>query len=217
VVHVLSEAHAVKNTTLARENGADGVFLINHYLDPDELLRAYAAVRTKHPRWWIGLNILGPHPSDVLEMLPDTADGLWTDSVPRQGSSQAGRFEVNMAWKRNTWPGLYFGGVAFKGQPFVLDVKKAASDAVNIMDVITTSGERTGVPPDLKKIQRVKEGAGTHPVAIASGIGVDNVGQFLPYVDCFIVSSSLEREKDHLDRKKMRAFAERLTKANTKQ
>ena len=37
----------------------------------------------------------------------------------------------------------------------------------------------------------MKEAIGDHPLAIASGISLENVEQFLPYSDAFLVATSL--------------------------
>jgi predicted TIM-barrel enzyme len=210
VVHAHSEEHALRNVKVARENGADGVFLINHILDADELVRCYLAVREVHPTWWIGINFLDLRPNEALDILPNDADGFWADSTYRARSMQEGMFETRMRTKRESWRGLYFGGVAFKGQPYEPDQRKAAKDAVVTMDVITTSGKGTGIPPDVDKLKRIREGAGMHPVAVASGTSADNVTEFMPYVDCFLVATSLERPKDELYPKHVRAFADRI-------
>jgi len=58
------------------------------------------------------------------------------------------------------------------------------------LDVITTSGVKTGAAPSLYKIQQISQVA-TKPIAIASGISIDNVKQFKPYVRDFLVGTSI--------------------------
>jgi predicted TIM-barrel enzyme len=108
---------------------------------------------------------------------------------------------------------LYFGGVAFK---YINDIKtnfkEAARRAVDFMDVITTTGEETGKPPSIEKIKAMKEGAGDHPLAIASGMTAENVQEFMPYVKCFLVATGISKDFYNLDPSETRAFARAIGK-----
>ena len=82
-------------------------------------------------------------------------------------------------------------------------------------DVITTSGTGTGIAPNLKKRREVKDGvAGRKPIAIASGVSAANVVDILPYVDHFLVASSIIHRDDerggqeHLIPHKVRELAQ---------
>jgi len=61
VVHVSDEGQALRNVAVAREAGADGVFLINHAISSEALLAIYCRVAAEH-KWWIGLNCLDLSP-----------------------------------------------------------------------------------------------------------------------------------------------------------
>ena len=41
----------------------------------------------------------------------------------------------------------------------------------------------------------MRSGAGTHPLALASGVSPENVDGFLPYVDAYLVASEIETAK----------------------
>lgn len=60
------------------------------------------------------------------------------------------------------------------------------------MDVITTSGPETGVAAPLAKIKALRSGAGDFPIALASGVNVENIRSYLPFVDAFLVASAIE-------------------------
>jgi predicted TIM-barrel enzyme len=51
----------------------------------------------------------------------------------------------------------------------------------------------------LKKFKEMKENCGDTPLAVASGITPENVDQFLPYVDCFMVSTGISKSFHDLD------------------
>ena len=53
VIHVGYEEQAIRNTAIAKEAGADGVFLINHSISSDELLEIHEKVVEQFPGWWV--------------------------------------------------------------------------------------------------------------------------------------------------------------------
>ena len=97
------------------------------------------------------------------------------------------------------WMGLYFGGVAFKYQRRVNNLRSAARNARDYMDVVTTSGPRTGLAADIEKIRIMKKALDDFPLAIASGITPENVTEYLPYSDCYLVSTGISRNFEEFD------------------
>src|SRR3990167_2185511 len=94
-----------------------------------------------------------------------------------------------------------FGGVAFKYRDSDLmgeGLFMACQNALNYVDTVTTSGDKTGSPPDVAKVQAMREAIRPHDsLALASGVSVENVALFKPYVDTFLVASSItERRAD---------------------
>ena len=71
------------------------------------------------------------------------------------------------------------------------DVGVAASLASHFMDVITTSGDATGVAANLHKIKAMRASCGNAAMAIASGITPANASKYIPYVDCFLVATGI--------------------------
>ena len=141
VIHVASQAQAMRNATLAHEAGADGVFLINHAMASKELLAIHVAVSDAFPTWWIGVNCLDLHPEAVFAVVSNRVAGVWTDNalIQEDRSEQLAAAAVLEVQRRHGWQGLYFGGVAFKCQRHVDDLRTAAKVARQYMDV-TTSG-----------------------------------------------------------------------------
>src|SRR5215469_16423548 len=66
VVHVDSLQQAQRNVRIAREAGADGVFLINHGMADEVLLDIHTAVADRQTGWWVGVNCLGMSPEVVF-------------------------------------------------------------------------------------------------------------------------------------------------------
>lgn len=212
VIHVESEHQARRNADLARQAGADGVFLINHYSGHEDLLAVHQKVHEDHPDWWIGVNCLDLDPPETFEAANDAVAGIWVDNagVDERKHEQPLAEEATAARERSGWKGLYFGGVAFKYQRPVEDLTRAARIAVRHMDVVTTSGPGTGIAAAREKIVAMKEAVGGFPLAIASGITPDNVADYLDVADCFLVATGISRSFTELDPEKTRTLIERV-------
>ena len=78
------------------------------------------------------------------------------------------------------------------------------------MDVITTSGPGTGQAAEPAKIAAIRAGAGDHPMALASGVTPENVDDYLPWVDAYLVATGISRDFEHLDPARTRALVERV-------
>jgi hypothetical protein len=202
VIHIKSESHAVEQAQVAFDSGANGIFLIEHARSNRHLKRAYEAVRQKFTTQWIGLNFLDLHSELACEHVPVGADALWIDDgmINESGSlSSASKLSIiaikygaGINWK-------LFGGTAFKYQAPVKSYAAVAKIASDLFDVVCTSGSGTGSAPDVEKIKEMKENCGDTPLAVASGITPENVDQFLPYVDCFMVSTGISKSFHDLD------------------
>ena len=76
VIHVATQAQALRNAAVAREAGADGCFLINHSIGSKELLAIHAAVADANPGWWVGVNCLDLDAEEVFERLSPSVSGV---------------------------------------------------------------------------------------------------------------------------------------------
>eukprot|EP01102_Stenamoeba_stenopodia_P000922 TRINITY_DN10844_c0_g1_i1.p1 TRINITY_DN10844_c0_g1~~TRINITY_DN10844_c0_g1_i1.p1 ORF type:complete len:380 (+),score=75.28 TRINITY_DN10844_c0_g1_i1:25-1140(+) len=203
VIHIVDEQQTLRNVEIAIRCGCDGVWLIDHFnFNTDNIERCFKAAKKQFPQLWIGVNLLQflRRPLDVFSWIAKTipdCDGLWSDASfidPVQLERQQKKLVVSCfknvvdqqvakrirsAQVKSGWKGLYFGGVAFKGQQayhpdqeegtpeaqLVLD--HAARLATHFMDVVITSGYTTGVacsPTKLVAMQSVR------PLAV-SGLG----------------------------------------------
>jgi hypothetical protein len=210
VVHVESPDQAQRNAHVAFDAGADGVFLINHAVSAEALLAIHADVDAAFPGRWIGVNCLGERPIDVVRTVSGVVSGIWVDNAMiREAADNQSEAEAVLAAVRETgWPGLYFGGVAFKYQRPVDDLHAAARIAAGFLDVVTTSGVGTGRAADLSKIRAMKEALGDAPLAIASGITPENVRDYLPISDCYLVATGISESFDEFDPRRVKALIE---------
>ncbi len=212
VIHVLNTDQAILNARLARDHGANGVFLIDHGArSPQRLWEISHAVQFACSEFWVGLNFLGISPTDAILKLPTNISGLWHDNAGIDEAEDFPAYEASATWRarkaRRDWKGLYFGGVAFKGQEPVQNLGTVARAAVPYMDVVTTSGDATGKAPSIEKIQMMRLAIGTSPLAIASGMTPENVGPYLEYANCFLVATGIGKSFHQLDAKRVKAFA----------
>lgn len=205
VIHAESPEQALRNAKIAFDAGANGIFLINHRITRIELFECYEAVRSAFPGKWIGLNWLDLSSVSALSMMQPSMNGLWLDNIgageSREKNWQAQAFAKDRERREKALRTsfLVFGGVAFKYQPKVASLQNATRSAMPFADVITTSGEGTGIAADLKKIKTMKKVLGDHPFAIASGITPENVHEYMPFADCFIVATGISRSESELD------------------
>lgn len=219
VVHVLDEAQAIRNAEIAFEAGAHGLFLINHETSPGNrplsfagLLNIHSAVADQFPNQWIGVNCLDLLAAEVFQYLTPQVAGVWADNgeIDEHVSKQTSAERILDAKTKSGWDGLYFGGVAFKYQKPVDDAGRAAEIAQNYMDVVTTSGPATGHRASTTKIKLMKEAIGNRPLAIASGITVENVAAYLPFVDYFLVATGISQSFYQLDPIKVSSLAKTI-------
>ena len=201
VIHVVTEEQTLRNVAVAVDAKADGIFLINHNIHANELMLVFRSVKNKFPNLWIGINFLDLFTEDASEEVINIgASGLWTDNACiYEGMTIA---PVTRSELLSQWEGLYFGGVAFKYQQEVKDIASVAKLSLEAVDVVTTSGTRTGTAPLVDKISIMREAIGNFPMAIASGITVENVRSFLPFCDCFLVATGISFSHTELDPEK---------------
>ena len=212
VVHAVNPAQVHDNVNIAYNEGADGVFLINHRIPAQALKDIYEEARNLYPTWWVGLNFLDLLTQEALAFAPPCASGLWADNagVHESGDDPCADAKAISA-VREQFPGLYFGGIAFKYQAPVQNAAEVARLAVPYVDVLTTSGEATGHAPSVEKIQTMRNAVGSHPLAIASGITPENVERYCAYADCFLVATGVSYSHTQLNPQRVRKLVRVLS------
>lgn len=208
VIHVHDEGQTLDEIDKVTKYNIDGVFLIRHGGDlKTDLLTLALGVRAKYPRLFVGINHLGKAPWEALFHV-GPLDMLWTDNAQVDerpgGKNEYARklFNTKTTFLPNCY---YFGGIAFKYQRPVEDLKAAGRIAHNFVDVLCTSGPGTGQAPDVRKIAALREECKV-PIAIASGLTPANVTPFLPYTDHFMLATGIERYAGNIDESKLASF-----------
>jgi len=180
VIHMINQNQVLTNVNTCVDCGIEKVFLINHQSSWQTLITVANVVKKKYPNLWIGLNLLDMTTEESLSTDFDF-DGLWCDAT----------IDSITAEKIRKFNGKFFGGLAFKYQPQPDDIEIACIDAIVSTDVATTSGVGTGQEAELSKIKTIREHLGEHPMAIASGVSINNIHHYSGVVDYLLVATSI--------------------------
>ncbi len=217
VIHVRDHRGATQNIRTAFENGADGIFLINHTISSEKLLAIASTVRLEWPNRFIGINLLDAGAGTAFAQASSQEhelNAVWVDDSGIGDRVWSFADHLYERMQRSPWPGYYFASVAFKGQSRVGDVGLAARLAAELAHVVVTSGTETGSPPEVSKIRTMKNAIPDHPLAIASGMTCENIHQFLPYADIFMVATGISDRTDNLDARKVHTMATIIQNCN---
>lgn len=96
-----------------------------------------------------------------------------------------------------------------------LPIEISACDTWNrgLADGLIISGIGTGQPADWRDLERVRAACPKARLLVGSGVTVDNVEQYLPWADGFIVGSSLKRHgqvEQPVDPRRVAALVKRI-------
>lgn len=187
VIHIAGLAAARRNAEIAKTCGCTGVFVIDMDGSNETIDEIALDLKRGFPALKVGINYLGvPVHLAVARSLALGMDATWSDEpgVRSDGVMVRTREAVMPALQDN--PGhLFFASVAFKYARVDVDPAAAARAACALGMIPTTSGLATGVAPDARKLQSMRAAIGDAPLAVASGINVDNafeLGRFLTHV-----------------------------------
>ena len=224
VIHVLDYEQTYRNIVIAMEGGCPGVFLINHDFEKEKLLPIIKRIRAAFSDYWLGINFLavtGEFAFPILGALQSEGiciDGYWADDAcideRRAENDQVEANRINIVRKESGWQGLYIGGTAFKKQREVDPARYAYSAqlATSYMDVVVTSGIATGHAADVTKIKTFRTSCEDTALAIASGITLDNVKNYIEDADLLMVATGINCKDDfyNIDPKKLKGLTDSI-------
>ncbi len=189
VIHIENIEQVFQNIEICLSEGVQGIFLINHYSD-NHLLYIANKVKEIYPNLWVGVNFLELKPSWVLNM-EFKFESLWFDQTLTLEDTNDKKFQ-----------GEIFSGLNFKYQKQLYG--SSLKDAIKVIKqtstVACTSGPGTGIEADPRKIIELKNLLGDFPLALASGVSSENIETYLPYVDVFLVASSITNKNEIIER-----------------
>ncbi len=206
VIHVLDDVQVYKNIDTCVECGIQKIFLICHSDYRRSLVELAKEVKSKY-KLWVGINLLGVETDYLLtETNLDGIDGLWCDD----GLSHLSKKQLTEIKGCREFRGMFFGGLAFKYQnPNPSDLASACENSKFITNVSTTSGNATGSAPTRVKIENIRNFLGNHPMAIASGISVDNINSYKDLVQYVLVASSITDTGELINKNKLLSLIEK--------
>lgn len=231
VIHVHNLEQVESNIGICKAAGADGIFLINHgrmgsevFLElVEEVVKDHQRKRdivVARPTFDVGVNFLGCANLRAMMLAGSTGCSmLWSDNANTDEFSldpcrQVLKHQRFLADNLQTVP-RFFGGVQFKYQPKPgWDIGTSIDRSLPFVDVPTVSGRGTGQAADVDFIRRA-HAATQKGLAIASGVDIDNVGSYLPFIDNFLVATSIidrSSKCELFDASKVNALAERIRK-----
>lgn len=187
VIHPVDPQSAMHSIAVAVRADADGIFLINQGMSSRSVLELATITREAYPDLWIGMNLLGHSPLSTLDDVEGRdLDAIWEDLAINEATGPTRE------------------DILFRDLPSLLEV------VVDFVDVVTTSGPGTGMAADKRKLQGFRALLGDHSLALASGVTVENVEEYLPYVDAYIVGTGIEEELGVLDLALTAELADRI-------
>lgn len=194
VIHILHDKntdmckYTCNQVKIAFDNGASGVFLTigDATISPQQIIDCYKYVRRIYNNQFIGINFMCNH-KIAAELIPEDANALWIDKGLGSIDYYDEINETKNILKCRNWNGLYFGVANYD------DLKNLYWESSNYFDVCVTSGVSTGISIDPEILEIVSSKANNTPLALASGININNVGDFISHVKYFIVGTGVEK------------------------
>jgi hypothetical protein len=182
-------------------NKIGGIWLSCSNCSVDVIKQTYTWIKNVYPSLWVGINLVGETIIKMLEFIQEfKPDGIWSDRsyITDEEIQNIPKIIID-SFKRSNWNGLYFGGTLFKYVKQDGDVNKILENSIKYMDVLTTSGNGTGIEINKEKIEKIYNQVSEKIlVAIASGITSDNILRLSKTCDIFIVGTSITDKNSNI-------------------
>lgn len=205
VIHHRDDATTLSEARIAYEAGADGVFLISHLGNNNDLIPLAVNIK-KLFNFKVGLNFLGNDAMDTAKIVKANGlDMVWSDycGLSSEGLSLEG-YELHF-WSQYNPTIEIFASVAFKYQAHEPNPPLAAELAKKNGFIPTTSGYGTGHAPTVEKIESMSK-ATDGLLAVASGMTPDNIEDFKDHISHVLVSTGISLDEYHFDKEKIVKF-----------
>lgn len=183
VIHFLSTEQVMRNINICQKLGVRKFFLIGHLVSDDEVLKISNFIKQLYPDLWIGVNLLRTDLETRINMNIYPLNSIWFDETPLVRKN----YDVEI-----------FSEIDFKFQKKSYNLESDCISAMKYCDVLCTSGERTGKAPTITKIERIRSFISDFPLAIASGVSIENAKSFSEMVDYLMVASSITDYKTEI-------------------
>lgn len=215
VIHILHEQQACEQAELLVNSGCDGFWLINHDGNDALTLSLAVALSERYLKHIIGVNLLSHSAESALNMtIKHSLKYLWLDSAGVH-STMADKALLNQQQQLSQQHNIQiFAGAAFKYQRPEPNPEQAAELAQSYGLTVTTSGTGTGLAADLNKIKSMSKVVNGQ-LAIASGLTLDNLPDYHPYIEYALVATGLSLDEHYFDPEKLIAFVKKAQELNS--
>lgn len=206
VIHYLNRDLALQQVEVARDCGADGVFLISHHSNDAELVAVAKEAKRLPPDFRIGINLLSEDPLYAWNQAEGAGlDMVWADDMGVDSTGSNAMAE-SLSRCARAFPAIQlFASVAFKYRPHEPNPPLAAKMAQRLGFIPTTSGSATGSAPEVKKIADMSAATGGQ-LAIASGMTPENVGDYARYLSHILVATGVGLDEYRIDPQRLIAL-----------
>ncbi|MFZ4715841.1 MAG: hypothetical protein ACOYL6_19115 [Bacteriovoracaceae bacterium] len=204
---------SIKDLEVSFENGADAiVFEGGDYNKMDANL---GEIRKRFPDKVIGVDFLGPD-SNLYTYKETFALAkkhhlqiAWTDFSGVDLIKEAPEVSLHSIMSEKPKDVFYVSGIHMKYSTLIDEnktIELSALQAMGWVDGIVITGLKTGVVTDPEKARRARSVIGNYPLGSASGTAVDNVQTLTPYVDFFLVNTSISDKNHRIIGEKVKAL-----------
>lgn len=209
VIYVAEEEQTLNNVEIARVAQADGVFLVNHGIGHQRLLRIAAKVLEAQPDLCIGVNCLDLRPQDVICRLPEGVEAVWANNPPSISAVRDKASAVREARQLTGWNGMFFGDLAvgLKVEEGLTAAELAGATAhIDVLTIVGQDPKRR----DLPVLQQLSQLADGLPLGIAGDVQPDVVTALLPYARCILTTPQANSGLEHMDLEEATQLAEMI-------
>ena len=199
IITASNSNQALRDIDTARAANADGVFLVNHGIGHQKLLRITQEALNHHRGFFVGINCRDLRPQDVFCRLPEGVGGVWVDDAGLLETTQDTIRAARIARHESGWQGLYLGGISLKGERQSRLSRIASLSASAQIDVITITGWAKTSEIPVEAVRQLRVLVQPRPLAIVASMRVGHMSMFLPYVDCLMPTAPSDSKSTHLN------------------
>lgn len=198
VIHILDEQQTWAELAKVHAAGVQKAWIIHHGGD-DSLTMSIAQKSLRVlPDLCVGVNLLNTQPRTAVYLAREHGiSNIWLDfaEIFDGCASEAAEEMLQMSMSVDM---QIYAGISFKYQPKDPSEMRTLERMLSYGWIPTTSGSSTGSPADERKLERLSNG-GTTPLAVASGVSIDNIAMTKQYCCEALVASSIATDEYHIN------------------
>lgn len=222
VIHIKSKdlKLIMKNVDICTRNPIKAIwFFPNSSLTKKDLIHIFKEIKRKYPTLWIGCKFLDSYNEKKFF---STSDNKFINGVlienPYLSIDKFKSDKLYKDWINSGFEGFYFGLLPFNSSEQSVNLS-SIHNIINKLDILTISNDSEEENPSLEKFKEIRnyipEGNSTYnKIAVSSDISIDSINKYIPYVNYFIISSSIEDSFGVLNEQKVRELSNFILEYN---